>query len=92
MIGRRPSPSRTRYMKMKRAKTANTCSVRASSNILSISAWTSARQVDRELERSITARFDGLFSNDRFANEISASTRVIIILEHNEIFNVIISV
>lgn len=59
-----------------------TCNVRASSNILSISAWTSARQVERELERSMMARFEGLFSRDLFANEMSAITRVMIILNN----------
>lgn len=59
-----------------------TCNVRASSNILSISAWTSARQVERELERSMMARFEGLFSRDLFANEMSAITRVMIILKY----------
>lgn len=57
--------------------------VLASSNILSISACTSARHVDREFDLSMMARFEGLFRRDRFAKEMSAITRVIIILETN---------
>lgn len=44
---------------------------------------TSAKQDDLLLERSIIARFDGLFIRERFANDISAWTRVIIILRKN---------
>ena len=55
--------------------------MRASSNILSISPCTSARHVEREFERSIMARLEGLLRSDLFAKEISAITRVIIILE-----------
>lgn len=36
--------------------------------------------LDLEFARSIVARFDGLFNNVRLANDISAVTRVIIIL------------
>lgn len=60
-----------------------TCNVRASSNILSISACTSARHVEREFERSMMARLEGLLRSDLFAKEISAITRVIIILQLN---------
>ncbi|KAI9585313.1 hypothetical protein GQX74_001160 [Glossina fuscipes] len=45
----------------------------------SISSCTLLRQSDRLLERSIIARFDGLFIIDRFASDISAMTRVIMI-------------
>lgn len=38
--------------------------------------WTSAKHDERLLDRSMMARFDGLFIRDRFANEISAITRV----------------
>lgn len=60
------------------------CKVLASSNILSISAWTSAKQVERVLDRSIIARFEGLFSSERFAKEMSAMTLVIIILKRRQ--------
>ena len=39
-------------------------------------------QEDRLLERSIMARLLGLLSSDRFAREISAVTRVIVILKY----------
>lgn len=45
------------------------------------STCTSARQVERELDRSMMARFDGLLSSERFASDMSAITRVIIILQ-----------
>lgn len=57
------------------------CSVRASSKMRSISACTSARQLLRELDRSMMARFDGLLSSERLASEMSAMTRVMMILE-----------
>ena len=38
-------------------------------------------QLDRELDRSINARLEGLFKSDRLANEMSALTRVMIILK-----------
>lgn len=41
-------------------------------------------QLERELERSISARFDGLLSNERLAREISALTLVIMILRGEE--------
>lgn len=47
----------------------------------SVYTCTSARQVDRELDRSMMARFDGLFRSERLASDMSAITRVIIILE-----------
>lgn len=40
--------------------------------------------LDRELALSIWARFVGLLSNDRFASEMSAVTRVMIILAQNK--------
>lgn len=43
--------------------------------------------LEREFARSIIARFDKLFNNDRFANEISAVTRVIIILKKKFFYN-----
>lgn len=46
-----------------------------------LGTWTSARQVERELDRSMIARFEGLLRSDRLASEMSAITRVIIILE-----------
>lgn len=55
--------------------------VLASSKILSISAWTSAKQLLLLVDRSMMARFVGLLSNDLFANEMSAITLVIIILK-----------
>lgn len=42
---------------------------------------TSAKHVDLELDLSIIALFDGLFKSDLLANEMSAITRVIIILQ-----------
>ena len=54
--------------------------VRASSKMRSISACTSAMQLERELLRSISARFDGLLSSERLASDMSALTRVIMIL------------
>lgn len=39
-------------------------------------------QLDRELERSIRARFDGLFRRERLASDMSALTRVMMILAH----------
>lgn len=52
----------------------------------SVITCTSAKHDDRLFERSIIARFDGLFISDRFANEISAITRVIIIRPSNRCF------
>ena len=43
-------------------------------------------QEDRLLERSIMARLLGLLSSDRFAREISAVTRVIVILKQTATF------
>ena len=43
-------------------------------------------QEDRLLERSIMARLLGLLSSDRFAREISAVTRVIVILKQTVTF------
>lgn len=57
------------------------CNVVASSKILSISPWTSERHVERVVDRSMIARFVGLFNNERLAKEISAITLVIIILK-----------
>lgn len=37
--------------------------------------------VERELDRSMMARLEGLLSKDRFASEMSAMTRVMIILQ-----------
>lgn len=37
-------------------------------------------QFDLELDRSISALFDGLLSRERFANEMSALTLVMMIL------------
>lgn len=37
-------------------------------------------QLDRELERSMSARFDGLFSSERLASDMSALTLVMMIL------------
>lgn len=37
-------------------------------------------QLERELDRSIRARFEGLLSSERLANEISALTLVMMIL------------
>lgn len=56
------------------------CRVRASSNIRSISAWTSAIQEDLEFERSIRALLLGLLRRLRLAREISALTLVMITL------------
>lgn len=56
----------------------------ASSNILSISAWTSDRHEDLVVERSIIALLDGLFSRDLFASEISAITLVMMILKDDK--------
>ncbi len=58
--------------------------VRASSKMRSISDWTSARQEERELDLSMMARLDGLLRRDRLASEMSAVTRVMIILEQAE--------
>jgi hypothetical protein len=56
---------------------------RENSNIRSISAWISASELlDREFARSIRARFVGLLSRERLANEMSAVTRVMMILEN----------
>ena len=49
----------------------------------SISACTSAMQLERELERSISARFEGLLSSERLASEMSALTLVMMILHQN---------
>lgn len=54
--------------------------VLANSKMRSISAWTSAMQLERELERSINARFEGLLSSERLAREMSALTLVMMIL------------
>ena len=43
-------------------------------------------QEDRLFERSIMARLLGLLSSDRFAREISAVTRVIVILKQTVTF------
>ena len=59
------------------------CIDRDNSKILSISAWTSARLVDLALLFSRMARFDGLFRTDFFPREISALTRVMMILPSN---------
>lgn len=56
------------------------CKVLASSNIRSISAWTSAIQEDLEFERSIRALLLGLLRRLRLAREISALTLVMITL------------
>jgi negative regulator of replication initiation len=57
------------------------CKVRASSKIRSISAVTSARQVEREFDLSMMARLDGLLRSDLLASDMSAITRVMIILK-----------
>ena len=40
-------------------------------------------QLERELERSISARFEGLLSSERLASEMSALTLVMMILHQN---------
>lgn len=45
-----------------------------------VTTCTSARHVDRELDLSMIALFEGLLRRERFAREISAITRVMIIL------------
>ena len=57
-----------------------TWSVRAYSKMRSISADTSLTQADLGLVRSRIALLDGLFSRFRLAIEMSAVTRVMIIL------------
>lgn len=53
----------------------------------SISAVTSARQVERELDLSMMARLDGLLRSDRLASDMSAITRVMIILKQFHVRN-----
>jgi hypothetical protein len=47
----------------------------------SISSVTCARQVEREFVLSMMARLDGLLRSDRLASDMSAVTRVMIILK-----------
>lgn len=61
------------------------CKVRASSKMRSISSVTCARQVEREFDLSMMARLDGLLRSDRLASDMSAVTRVMIILKQCEV-------
>ena len=59
------------------------CMERDNSKILSISAWTSARLVDRDEDFSKMARFEGLFNTDFLPSEMSAETLVMMIRPWN---------
>ena len=59
------------------------CMDRDSSKIRSISAWTSARLLDRELDFSRSARLEGLLRTDFLPREMSALTRVMMIRPSN---------
>lgn len=73
------------WFTVSQSKTIN-CIERESSNILSISACTSAKLFDLEFDFSSMARFDGLFSTDFLPSEMSADTLVMIIRPSNLFF------
>ena len=59
------------------------CILLDNSKIRSISAWTSAKLVDRRLALSKIARFEGLLRTDFFPSEMSADTLVMMIFPVN---------
>ena len=59
------------------------CILLDNSKIRSISAWTSAKLVDRRLALSKIARFEGLLRTDFLPSEMSADTLVMMIFPVN---------